>query len=85
MDLQTILNLAIGVVTAVIMPLLAMLVTRIKTAEDVATKAAMDLQAYKTIVAENYISVRRFEGFEDALFKKLDAIWDKLDDKADKP
>lgn len=43
-------------------------------------------------VAEEYVSVKRFDGYierfdkaVDAIFKKLDNVSDKLDKKADKP
>lgn len=49
-----------------------------------AIEAKKDLGELKVHIAENYISVKRFEGFETALFKKLDSIEGKLDKKADK-
>lgn len=84
MDFQTGINLLFGLCSAVIVPATTMLLARIKGAEAVAAQAKSDLQDYKTHVAENFTSLRRFEGFEVALFKKLDAIEDKLDGKADK-
>ena len=84
MDFQTLFNAGLGVVSVVVLPTLSMLFSRIKNAEDVASKAKSDLQEYKTKVAEDYVSVKRFEGFEERLFGELKAIKDKLDDKADK-
>lgn len=85
MDVQTALNMIFGAVATVVMPAITMLLNRIKEAAEIANKAKSDLQDYRTYVAENFTSLRRFEGFETALFKKLDAIEDKLDGKADKP
>lgn len=58
---------------------------RAAEAEDRAAEALQVLNAFKLYVAENYTSLKRFEGFEVALFKKLDSIEQKLDGKADKP
>lgn len=53
-------------------------------AHTIAVQALDELAKYRLHVAENYTSLKRFEGFEAALFKKLDAIEGKLDGKADK-
>lgn len=53
-------------------------------AKALAIDALDKLHAHKLHIAENYISVKRFEGFEATLFKKLDSIESKLDGKQDK-
>lgn len=57
---------------------------RAEEALSTAERSRQELHDHKLHVAENYISVKRFEGFETAIFKKLDAIENKLDGKADK-
>lgn len=49
-----------------------------------ADHAIEQLHQNKLHVAENYVSLKRFESFEGAIFDKLDAIADKIDKKADK-
>lgn len=57
---------------------------KIDAADAKAVEALKQIADYKLHVAENYTSLKRFEGFEDALFKKLDKIEEKLDGKQDK-
>lgn len=57
---------------------------KIDAADSKAVEALNQIADYKLHVAENYTSLKRFEGFEDALFKKLDKIEEKLDGKQDK-
>lgn len=44
-----------------------------------------DLQEHKLHVAETYATNTDLRGFIEAVFKKLDRIEDKIDQKADKP
>lgn len=53
-------------------------------AKMLSVKALDKLNVHERHVAEHYISVPRFEGFEKALFTKLDSIEEKLDRKVDK-
>ena len=53
-------------------------------AEKLAISALDKINQHRLHVAESYTSLKRFEGFETALFKKLDSIEDKLDGKVDK-
>ena len=57
---------------------------RAEAAHELAVEAHEALHAHRLHIAEYYVSVKRFEGFEAALFKKLDSIEEKLDRKADK-
>jgi hypothetical protein len=43
-----------------------------------------DFADYRTHVAENYVTTHQFNSVVEKLFDKLDAIYDKLDKKADK-
>lgn len=63
----------------------ASLMLRADEGHALAVRALDKLNEHKTHVAETYTSLQRFEGFESALFKKLDSIESKLDGKADKP
>lgn len=39
---------------------------------------------YRTHVAETYVTTTQFNGVVDKLFEKLDRIYEKLDNKADR-
>ncbi len=49
-----------------------------------ASKLTEKVQAVELLVAGNYVMKSEFEAKMDAMFKKLDKIFDKLDGKADK-
>lgn len=72
------------VVSSICLPVIKYLFGRIKEVELLAISALDKLNQLKLHVAENYTSLKRFEGFENALFKKLDSIEEKLDHKVDK-
>ena len=57
---------------------------RMQETHGLAVRGLDELNRHKLHIAENYVSTKRFEGFEAALFKKLDVIEDKLDRKVDK-
>lgn len=85
-------SILISIVIAVILPVLGWFAKQWaanahKKADDAHARAdhAVDqLHQIKLHVAENYVSLKRFESFEKAIFDKLDAISDKIDKKADK-
>lgn len=81
---SVIISLVGLVVSGVCLPVIKYLFGRIKDVEGIAISALDKLNQLKLHVAENYTSLKRFEGFETALFKKLDTIEEKLDHKADK-
>lgn len=81
---SVIISLVGLVLSGVCLPVIKYLFGRIKEVEIIAISALERLNALKLHVAENYTSLKRFEGFETALFKKLDQIEDKLDSKVDK-
>ncbi|MFH0710142.1 MAG: hypothetical protein V2A75_08050 [Pseudomonadota bacterium] len=49
-----------------------------------ASKLTEKVQAVELLVAGNYVMKSEFEAKMDAMLKKLDKIFDKLDGKADK-
>ncbi len=63
---------------------LKLIFDRIGRAETYAAKAQSDLENYKLHVAEHFLSLRRFEGFEERLFLELKAIKDALAGKEDR-
>ena len=60
----------------------------LKTSIDALHKADSELttkvQAVEVLVAGSYVKRDDFDNFGNAIFKKLDKIYDKLDEKADK-
>ena len=61
------------------------------SAKELATEAKLKarianeaLQDHRLHVAENYVCLKRFEGFESAIFERLDKIAARMDEKADR-
>jgi hypothetical protein len=96
LGMQEILNLALTLL-GIVAPFIAKVIfdkikdakaEAMKTAEEGKALAIEALRRYnelRIMVAEEYVSNGRFEGFEKTLFQKLDRIELKLDQKVDKP
>ena len=98
MDFQTAFNVAMGI-GGVLVPLVAkMLMDKIADAKSAGTSADHKAQEAKEkaqeakdaiarhqlYASETFLTVRRFEGFEERLFTELRGIKERLDEKADK-
>lgn len=77
-------NACMAIAGTVGIPVAKMLFAKLDAAEKKASESKDALSDYKLHVANSYVSLERFQGFEEAIFKKLDRIEIKLDDKADK-
>lgn len=53
-------------------------------AKKLSIEALSRLNQFELRVAKEYVSQQHFEKFEDRLFREIETIKDKLDDKADK-
>ena len=77
MDWQTLFNLAFGIVCGFVGWFT-------KTIYDANKELRDDLNNLRVHLPEKYVAKHDFERMSEALFKKLDRIENKLDQKADK-
>lgn len=77
MDLQTLFNVAVGIAGPVIGWFT-------KTLWDAVRELQRDLTALRVAIPSSYVAKDDFTKFQEALFKKLDRIEEKIDGKADK-
>jgi hypothetical protein len=83
-DFQFLFNMAVGIGTVVGVPLIKMIFDRITAAQIKADNVLQQLNDYRLDAAERFLSIDRFNGFEERLFNELRAIKEKLDDKEDR-
>lgn len=84
MEMQTLFNIAVGLVGALGGWILNTLWQEIKTMQQTDEKLADKVAAIEILVAGQYVKRDDMQILSTAIFAKLDRIEDKLDGKADK-
>ena len=77
MDIQSIFNIIFGIGTSIFGWFARELWSAVQDLKK-------DLSELREQIPKEYVAKEDFKNFTDAIFKKLDRIEDKLDDKADK-
>lgn len=83
-DFQTIWNIVMTLGVPVGLYVVKLVFDRIAVAHARADAAHDLIAAHKTHAAETFLTVERFDGFEERLFTEIRAIRDALGDKADR-
>lgn len=83
--MQTLFNIAVGLVGALGGWILNTLWTEIKSMQQTDEKLADKVAGIEILVAGQYVKRDDMERMTTAIFAKLDRIEDKIDLKADKP
>ena len=84
MEMQTLFNIAVGLVGALGGWILNTLWTEIKSMQATDNKLADKVAAIEILVAGQYVKRDDIQALSSAIFAKLDRIEDKLDGKVDK-
>lgn len=84
MEMQTLFNIAVGLVGALGGWILNTLWTEIKSMQATDNKLADKVAAIEILVAGQYVKRDDIQVLSSAIFAKLDRIEDKLDGKVDK-
>ena len=84
MDGQLLFNIVVGVAGALAGFLLNAVWTALKDLQVADKQIVKDVSELQVLVAGQYVTRTEFDRVAEALFRKLDAIYDKLDSKADK-
>ncbi len=81
---QGVVNLSVAVISIVMGFFINVLWRSVKDLQSADTALSQKVAAVELLVAGDYVKRTDFDKMNDALFKKLDRIEDKLDGKADK-
>ena len=84
METQTVINLSIGAVGALLGVIMKAIWDAVKDLQNSDKAIVKDVAELQVLVAGNYITRGEFSKVQTALFEKLDRIDAKLDLKADK-
>ena len=84
MEMQTLFNIAVGLVGALGGWILNTLWTEIKSMQATDNKLADKVAAIEILVAGQYVKRDDIQALSSAIFAKLDRIEDKLDGQVDK-
>jgi hypothetical protein len=82
--MQTLFNIAVGLVGALGGWILNTLWTEIKSMQETDDKLAEKVESIEILVAGQYVKRDDMQALSNAIFAKLDRIEDKIDMKADK-
>lgn len=84
MDFQTAYNVIMALVVPAGLFVVKMIFDRIEGARARADSAHDAIAEHRTYAAESFLTIKRFEGFEERLFGELRAIREALADKVDR-
>ena len=84
MDYQTLFNIAGGIAGFLGGWWMKVLHDSVRDLQDADKRLADKVSSIEVLVAGNYVKRDDFDKSVEAIFRKLDRIEDKLDDKADK-
>ncbi len=84
-DFQILFNIALALISFGLGFIVNRLFGSLDALREQDAKLTAEIVAIKIALPTNYVTKPDMEGFVGAIFKKLDVISDKLDNKVDKP